>query len=110
MDNPMANNTNTYVIAIDNTSKAATFVSTDYPMTGMILFNGSTNPVFVTLGSGDVAPTAVFPTSASAPLKGKVIAPGATITFSKTAQDKFLSAIQASAGTGDLYISLGTGE
>lgn len=101
-------NTNTYVIAIDNTNKSATLTSPDINTTSLVIYNGSTNPVFVV--SGKTAPTAVFPTSASVPLQGKVIAPGVTTTFTKDPYHGFISAIQASAGTGSLYISVGSGE
>lgn len=101
-------NTNTYVIAIDNTSKSATLIPQDANQTSCILYNGSTNAVFVV--SGKTAPTAVFPTSATVPLQGKVLAPGSIQTFTKNIGDGFISAIQATSGTGSLYISLGAGE
>lgn len=101
-------NTNTYVIAIDNTSKTATLTPNDANQSSLILSNGSTTAVFVV--SGKTAPTAVFPTSATVPLQGKVILPGAIVTMSKNIGDGFISAIQASAGTGNLYISPGSGE
>ncbi len=102
-------NTNTYVIAIDNTSKSATLIPQDANTQSLILSNGSTTAVFVVSGK-DAAPTAVFPTSATAPLQGKVILPGAIVTMTKRIGDNFISAIQASAGTGNLYISPGAGE
>lgn len=101
-------NTNTYVIAINNTSKSATLITPDINTTSMIIYNGSTNPVFVV--SGVTAPTAVFPTSATVPVQGKVIGPGAETTFTKNPTHKYISAIQASAGTGNLYISVGSGK
>lgn len=102
-------NTNTYVIAIDNTSKSATFTPQDTNQSSMIISNGSTTAVFVVTGKGS-APTAVFPTSATVPLQGKVILPGAIVTLTKNTDHNFISAIQASAGTGNLYISPGAGE
>lgn len=103
-------NTNTYVIAIDNTSKSATLIPQDANQTSLILSNGSTTAVFVVTGGDAAAPTAVFPTSATAPLQGKVILPGAIVTMTKNANHKFISAIQATSGTGNLYISVGAGE
>lgn len=103
-------NTNTYVIAIDNTSKSATLYGDDINQSSLIIYNGSTNPVFVISGGPSAAPTAVFPTSSTVPLAGKIIAPGATVTFTKNPNDKFISAIQATSGTGSLYISVGAGE
>lgn len=109
MDNPQALNSNTYVIAIDNTSKSATFTESDKQNLRVILYNGSDKDVFCVLGKQS-APTAVFPTSATVPLSGKVVGPGQMVTFAKTSTDKYISAIQASAGTGSLYISVGSGE
>lgn len=102
-------NTNSYAISIDNTSKSATLIDNDVNSKSLILFNGSTNPVFVVSGQ-TAAPTAVFPTSATAPLQGKVIAPNATVLFEKNSTHKYISAIQAAAGVGSLYISIGSGE
>ena len=101
-------NTNTYVIAIDNTSKSATLTPADTNTNSLVMYNGSTTAVFVV--SGFTAPTAVFPTSATVPLQGKVIGPGVTTTFTKNTTVGFISAIQATSGTGSLYISPGAGE
>lgn len=102
-------NTNTYVIAIDNTSKSATLTPQDANQSSLIITNGSTKAVFVVSGKG-AAPTAVFPTSATVPLGGKVVLAGAIVTLTKNIGDNFISAIQAEAGTGSLYISPGSGE
>lgn len=101
-------NTNTYTIAVDASSKSATLTPTDKAANSLIIYNGSTTAAFVV--SGETAPTAVFPTSATVPLQGKVIAPGATVSFTKVTTHGFVSAIQASAGTGSLYISVGVGD
>lgn len=105
---PMNINTNTYVIAIDNTSKAATLTPSDAGQSSVVLYNGSDKAVFVK--SSAASATLVFPTSATVPLSGKVVAPGATVTFTKNPDDKYINAIQASSGTGSLYISVGSGE
>jgi len=102
-------NTNTYTIAIDATSKSATLNPQDANQSSLIISNNSTTAVFVVTGK-DAAPTAVFPTSATAPLPGKVILAGAIVTLTKNIGDNYVSAIQASAGTGNLYISPGAGE
>lgn len=102
-------NSNCYVIAIDNASKSATLNETDANTNSLVIYNGSTTPVFVVSAKGSAA-TAVFPTSATVPLKGKVIGPGATQTFTKNPGHNYISAIQAVAGTGSLYIHSGTGE
>jgi len=84
-------NTNTYTIAVDNTSKSATLTPTDTEQSIVIIYNGSTTAAFVV--SGVTAPTAVFPTSATVPLAGKVIAPGATVTFTKQTTHGFFSTL-----------------
>lgn len=103
-------NTNTYVIGISNLSASATLTPLDANQSSVVLYNGSTTAVFVVSGNAASAPTAVYPTSATVPLAGKVIGPGVTTTFTKNAGDRFISAIQATSGTGNLYIAPGTGE
>lgn len=102
-------NTDTYTISIDNTSKAAT-LNKLYPNgSKAILVNSSDKEVFVTAGTAGTAGTAVFPTSASSPLVGKVVLPGSVVTYDIPDNTKFISAIQLVAGTGNLYISIGRG-
>lgn len=105
---PMPLNSNTYVIAIDNTSKSATLLATDLVYPSLVIYNGSDKAVFVVTGLTS-APTAVFPTSATVPKVGQVVAPGATVTFGKNPLDQYVAAIQATSGTGNLYISVGPG-
>ena len=100
-------NSDTYVIAVDNTSKSATLVADYGPTANVICYNGSDQAVFIT--SGITAPTAVFPTSASVPVKGQIIAPWATMTYELSQGHRAISAIQAVAGTGSLYITAGEG-
>ena len=78
---------NTSFVIVDNTS-------------------GST-PVFVT--SGFTSPTAVFPTSATILLQGKVIGAGTVQTYTKNPTHQYISAIRKS-GTADLYITVGSGQ
>ncbi len=106
---PQQLNTPTYTIAIDNTSKAATLIDKDIPTPNWIITNLSTTAVFVVSGQ-DSAPTAVFPTSATVPLDGKVIPAGFSVTYGKNPLHKYISAIQSVAGVGNLYISPGAGE
>lgn len=101
-------NTNTYVIAIDNTSKAATLIPQDALLSNVQIYNDSDKPVFIVSGGAAAAPTAVYPTSATAPLAGKVCGSKAILEYSKNSGDTFISAIQAVSGTGNLYISAGT--
>jgi len=101
-------NTSTYTVAIDATSKNAILNANGRSATYVELYNASTNAVFVASSVNGVA--IVFPTSATVPLDGKVIAPGTTISFKKNPMHGFISAIQATAGTGSLFISVGFGE
>lgn len=64
-------------------------------------------PAFVIYSKSSA--TAVYPTSASAALLGKVIAAGSVQTFSFNPDAKYIAAIRES-GTADLCISLTTGE
>lgn len=101
-------NTNTYVIAVDNTSKKATLLGNDVNYPNLVIENGSTTACFV-FSSPSSSATAVFPTSAVNPLAGKFIAPGATVAFGKEPGDQYVYAIQATSGTGNLYLSPGFG-
>lgn len=101
-------NTNTYVIAIDNSSKSVQLTPQDTNQSTLIIYNDSTNPVFVVTGKG-AAPTAVFPTTSNDPLAGKVIPSKQSMNFQKTAFHDYVAAIQATSGTGNLYISIGSG-
>jgi len=100
-------NTDTYVIAVDNTSKNAAMAHDYGPATKAIFTNLSNQAVFIT--SGHTAPTAVFPTSSTVPLKGKVIPASTVMTYDLPQGDMFISAIQLTSGTGNLYISIGEG-
>lgn len=101
-------NCDCYAIAIDNTSKSAT-LKTNNPVGSVVKgFNDSTNSVFIV--AGPTAPTAVFPTSATVPVKGHVIGPKTPFDFELCSDDKFISAIQATSGTGNLYFSVGPGK
>lgn len=107
--NPVQLNTNTYTIAIDNTSRAATLLDSDIQATNWLITNLSDKAVFVT--SGVTSPTAVFPTSATVPLGGKVINPGFSVIYGKNPTHKYISAIQlAAGGVGNLYIAPADGE
>lgn len=99
-------NTPLYPLAIDNTSKSIAFSESDAGTTSIIVNNDSTNPCFVVMGRG-AAPTAVFPTTTI--VTGKLIPAKTIISFTKNAGDNFLSAVQATAGVGSLYVSLGAG-
>lgn len=102
---PQNINEDTYTIAIDNASKAATLTGNYGPNAVAIFTNLSDKAVFVV--SGVTSPTAVFPTSASVPVQGKVIPAGAVMSFDLPQEHVFISAIQLVSGTGNLYISIG---
>ena len=105
---PQSLNSNTYTIAVDATSKSATILDNEITVNNVLFYNDSTNAVYVVSGLSS-APTAVFPTSATVPVMGKVIAPKSTQVFTKPDNHKYISAIQASAGTGNLFFSVGAG-
>jgi hypothetical protein len=106
---PMNVNTNVYVIDIDNSSKNIQLLEDDVA-TGrsLIIYNDSDEAVFIVTGK-DSAPTAVFPTSSNDPKKGKVIGPKNTVLYKRFPEHEYISAIQATSGTGSLYIHVGEG-
>lgn len=104
---PMNLNSNTYAVSASTTSAAATLKNEDWPLPRVVVFNNSDQAAFVV--SGDTSPTAVYPTSASVPVTGKVIAAGSTQTFYKQSGHKYIACILKS-GTGEVIISCGTGE
>lgn len=101
-------NTDTYVLPGASSSSSITLTPEDRLCTSLVIYNAGTVAVFLVSGTGS-APTAVFPTSATVPLQGKVIGPGVTATFTKRAGHEFISGITAS-GTASTYIAVGTGE
>lgn len=100
-------NLDCYAIAVDNTSKSATLKTTNPAGCVIDGFNDSTTAVFIVAGA--TAPTAVFPTSASTPVKGQVIGPKRPFRYQLSKGDVFVSAIQAVAGTGNFYFSVVNG-
>ena len=95
---------NTYVLAGDTTSRSVTLTPEDTNQTEFEVYNAGSSAVFIV--SGVTEPTAVFPTSATVPIQGKVCAPGAILSYSKGTNDKYISGITAS-GTATVYISMG---
>lgn len=101
-------NTNTYTLSASTSSSAVTLLDQDANQTSVVAKNTGSVPVFIVSGKTS-APTAVFPTSATVPVQGKVIGAGNTETYTKNATDNFISGITAS-GTASVYISPGAGE
>jgi len=108
MKDPQNLNSDTYVVGIDNTSKKADLKDSYPEGTGLILSNDSDQAVFA-YTSASASDTAVFPTSATVPKTGQVILPGGILTFSFNPSERYLYVIQATSGTGDLYISASEG-
>lgn len=106
--NPQNVNEDVYVIAVDNTSKKAD-LKANYPEgTNLVIHNASDQPVYVHSNASD-AETVTFPSSASTPARGQIVGAGATMTYSYNPSEPYIYAIQASAGTGDLFITAGQG-
>lgn len=106
---PQNINTPTYTLSATNASSAVSFTSLDTGIKDakVIAYNSGTVPVFIV--TGVTQPTAVFPTSATVPLAGKVLAPGSVCTFVREDKHAFLSGI-TSTGSASVYISIGNGE
>lgn len=98
----------TYTLSATSNSSAVTLLDTDVNNSAVNVYNAGLVPVFLVSGATS-APTAVFPTSATAPLAGTVLAPGAIETLSKITTHKYISGITAS-GTASVYIQCGAGE
>lgn len=102
-------NADTYVAAPTTSQDAITLNTTDTAYTQCSVFNEGTTSVFISSGSGVAAPTITFPASKTVPSLGTVVGPGIFTTFSKNADDKYISTIR-STGTGNVYFTFGKGE
>lgn len=100
-------NASTYVVSVSTSSVAATLTDGDAMLGNVVIYNAGSSEVFIT--SAPSSATAVFPTSASVPLYGVVLAGGATATYTKSQGHKSIAMIR-STGTGNVYISAGFGE
>lgn len=100
-------NSPTYVLSATTSSSSVTLTPQDTNASSVVVTNTGSVPVF--LVSGTSAPTAVYPTSATVPLNGKVIGAGVTATFTKNTGDGYISGI-TSSGTATVAISVGAGE
>lgn len=101
-------NTNTYKLSATTSSSSVTLLDQDANQSSIIVSNTGSVSVFLVSGKTS-APTAVFPTSATAPVQGKVIAAGAIVTMTKNTTDNFISGITES-GAASVFISPGAGE
>ena len=106
--NPQNLNSKTLVIAVDNTSKKATLNANHPAGTSVIISNGTDKDVFV-MSSSISSDTIVFPTSDTTEILGQIVLPGATQTFSLNEKERYIYAIQETAGTGILYITASLG-
>lgn len=103
-------NTNTYALSVTSSSASITLTDADASDNGSsnwIIYNAGTVPVFVVSGRA-AAPTAAIPASATVPVAGKMVAGGSIVTFSRSKDHKYLSAITSTTST--IYVSVGDGE
>ncbi len=103
-------NSNSYALSVTSTSGAITLTDADAQRNGLskwIVYNAGDVSVFCVSGLSS-APTAAIPASATAPVAGKMIAPGATVTFDRDQNHKYLSAITSTTAT--IYVSVGPGK
>ena len=108
-NSPMYVNTPTYSLSVSSVSAQITLTDADTAALNqnLILTNEGTAAAFVVTGT--TSTTAAFPASATVPVVGTVILPGATCTFKRDDKHKFIAAITRS-GTTTLTVKLGTGE
>ncbi len=97
----------TYYIAIDASSKAATLDKAYGVAASAFIYNDSDKCVFVVDSNGTM--TIAAPASATVPVKGKMIPAKSGQTFDLAPDATHIYAIQPSAGTGGLYISIDAG-
>jgi Na+/H+ antiporter NhaB len=105
-------NDNTYVQTVATSSVNIALNAADIALQiakpYVVIVNNGTNPVFAVAGIGS-APTAVYPTSSSVPLRGKVISGGSTVTYKISPATTHISFI-AEAGSNKVAVSYGSGE
>lgn len=97
-------NSNTYTASVALVSTAITMQPIDAAQLYVELYNSGATPIFAVSGTGS-APTAVFPTSATVPIMGTVIAPTRTAVYEKPAGHEFISFISNAAGPSVIYVS-----
>ena len=107
-------NSNTYFQTVGTSSVSVTLVPSDLAIVSpaaanfyAIIVNTGTAPVFAVCGAGS-APTAVYPTSATVPVPGKIIAAGSTQSFKMLPGTTHISFIATGAGNG-VGLSVGQG-
>lgn len=110
MDNPAVINEPVYVISdLTSTSQEIAIEQGNFGKYSRVIIDNTlaTTPAFVVTGKAST--TAVYPTSASASIMGKVIGAGTVQTFRIGTDVTNIAAIRES-GTADLVVMLTTGE
>lgn len=101
---------NTYIISdVTSASQQAILTESDAQNECNVIIDNTlgTTSVFVT--SGLSSTTAVYPASASVPLRGRVVGAGTVQSWAKPKSHKYIAAIRES-GTADVAVMLSTGE
>ena len=101
---PMSLNSKTYVITPSDSSRSKNVSADVTEGSNVLLQNFTDQDVFCTATTG--AGTAVFPTT-STTRNGQTIRAGESMTFEwPSKDDTHLNCIQATAGSGDLHITI----
>lgn len=101
-------NTNTYMVTATTAgTDKATLTTTDTKIENVLVANLGSVPVFVV--SGLTGLTITYPTSASVPLRGKIVPAGAVYAVKKSPSHGYIYAITAS-GSAAIALSIGEGE
>lgn len=105
---PMKINSGTYKLTATTSGAVIQYAASGQSSKMLIIYNSGSVPVFAQASKTDNSATIALPNSATAPVNGKMIAPGATVTYVKDSDQNFLGLITASGST-DVYVSAGGG-
>lgn len=103
-------NDNTYFQTVATSSVNVALVTADRQIAQpvAVITNTGSNPVFAVGSSIGSAATAVYPTSSTVPVAGKIIAAGSTASYELAPGTSHISFI-AKTGSNEVGVSIGSG-
>lgn len=99
-----------YVQTVSNSSVSIALTAEHQDITKpvAIITNAGIGRIFAVAGDG-AAPTAVYPTSSTVPVSGKVILPSQTAAYEFPQGTTHISFIAQAAGSNEVSVSIGSG-